>query len=166
MKIIKFITIIVFILCSLISCDHGVDPKNEDKILQGISGTIYFENWPQQNTLLDLRLIVFSIYPPGDIFTEVTQGRAVVHPALGSSNNLPYNVDSTDFTVELNTGTYEYIVIAQQFDTNVLEDWRAVGQYDTTSFDTIPTPIEIISNSIYSDMNIYVDFDSLPGQPF
>lgn len=160
------ILLILIVVNIISSCYHGIEPKDDTSVKQGISGTIFFKNWPDSSTLLDLRLIIFENYPPVDIFTEITNGRATVYPSLGSPENLPFFTDSTDFLVGLNTGVYEYIVVAQQFGTDILNDWRAVGQYDTTLFDSIPTSIEIVTESIYSNVNIFVDFDSLPGQPF
>ena len=61
---------------------------------------------------------------------------------------------------------YEYIVVAQQFGPAVFFDWRVVGQYDTTLTDTIPTSVEVFTDSVIKGINIYVDFDSLPGQRF
>ncbi len=160
---IKYLLVFVVIL---VACDHGIDPGDIEPPVQGISGTIYYSNWPDQSTLLDLRLIVFKNYPPVNIFHEVTHGNAIVHPQLGSPENLPYEADSTDFIVALAQGTYNYVVIAQQYGPEILEDWRAVGQYDTTLQDTIPTAIIIEKNSLLDGINIVVDFDSLPGQPF
>jgi len=47
---------VLYLIGILSTCDHGIGPKES---LQGFSGTIYFENWPPQNTLIDLRLVVF-----------------------------------------------------------------------------------------------------------
>ena len=159
-------SVFILILVILFACDHGIDPEDVEAPLQGVSGTIYYHNWPQQSTLLDLRLIVFKNYPPVNIFSEITQGNAVVHPPLGSPDNLPYFEDSTDFTVTLEEGYYGYVVVAQQYGPDILKDWRAVGQYDTTLHDTIPTAITIEKDSPLEGINVIVDFDSLPGQPF
>lgn len=161
------ILIISFFLITQ-SCDHGINPEKPDQIEQqfsGISGTIYYQNWPPQDSLLDLRLVVFKNYPPADIVSEVTTGEAIAYPEI-SLGALPFYVDSTDFELNLDPRIYAYVVVAQQYGPAIFFDWRVVGQYDTTSFDTLPTSIEIFSDSIVSNINIYVDFDSLPGQPF
>ncbi len=160
---IKYLLVFVVIL---VACDHGIDPGDIEPPAQGISGTIHYYNWPPQNTLFDLRLIVFNDYPPGDIWFQITQSKAFVYPPIGP-DNLPYFEDSTDFIMQLEVGTYEYVVIAQQVGPSyTIEDWRAVGQYDTTLLDTIPTAITIEKDSLLQEINIIVDFDSLPGQPF
>jgi hypothetical protein len=158
---------ILLILGFLFACDHGINPEEAKENVtksSGISGTIYYQNWPQDN-LLDLRLVVFKNYPPADIVGEVTSGEAIAYPDI-SMGSLPFYTDSTNYQVVLEPRLYEYIVVAHQFGPAIFFDWQVVGQYDTTLQDTIPTSIQIFSDSIISGINIYVDFDSLPGQPF
>lgn len=154
----------------MFACDHGIDPgEPEDNSTPtnptGIEGKIYYQNWPPLDSLYNLKLVVFKNYPPGDIVGEVTGGSAIAYPEV-LDENLPYNVDSTNYTLELSSGIYEYIAVAQQYGPYLFLDWRAVGQYDTTLQDSIPTAITVIDDSMLSKINIYVDFDSLPGQPF
>jgi hypothetical protein len=42
----------------------------------------------------------------------------------------------------------------------------AAGQYDTLLTDDLPTPITVQAGEILENINIRVDFDSLPPQPF
>ena len=149
-----------FLLVILYACDHGIAPKPTQT---GISGTIYYKNWPPLEQILMLKLVVFREYPPENIVEEVTSGRAIFYPE-DLTTSLPLDVDSTFFFVEMDTGNYEYIVVAQQYGT--LTQWLAVGQYDTTPSDPMPTGITVYQDEILSDINIYVDFDSLPIQPF
>lgn len=152
-------------LLSVICCDHGLKPVEEKPSqLSGISGKISYTNWPSSN-LYDLRLVVFERYPPEDIFEELENRRAYVYPAIGQ-DGLPFNVDTTSYVMELDTGYYEYVVVAQQYGSNVFEDWLAAGQYDTVFSDELPTPITVRSGEILEYINIHVDFDSLPPQPF
>jgi len=149
-----------------LACDHGLQPEaQEPSQISGISGTISYVNWPASDFLFDLRLIVFERYPPGDIFTELIEGRAQVYPAIGQ-DGLPFNIDTTRYVMELNAGDYEYVVVAQQFGPNVFEDWLAAGQYDTLLTDDLPTPVTVQVGEILENINIHVDFDSLPPQPF
>jgi len=168
MKILKSVSVIIFILCLLPSCDHGISPSKIEEIetkSTGISGTIFYQNWPPQDSLLDLRLVIFKNYPPANIVGEVTSGEAIAYPDI-SLGSLPFYEDSTEFEVNLDPRVYDYIVVAQQFGPAVFIDWRVVGHYDTTMIDTIPSSIEVFSDSVIREINIYVDFDSLPGQPF
>ncbi|MFC2088585.1 hypothetical protein ACFLSX_03210 [Calditrichota bacterium] len=165
--IFKYFLLIIFIL---VACDHGIDPGEPESTSTtanptGIRGKIFYQNWPPLDSLYNLKLVIFKNYPPGDIVGEVTGGNAIAYPEV-LDENLPYFQDSTGYTIELAAGTYEYIAVAQQYGPGLFFDWQAVGQYDTTLQDTIPTAITVIQDSMFSNINIHVDFDSLPGQPF
>jgi len=165
-----FLLILILILF-LQNCDHGLEPpkENDPALIHGaISGTITYQNWPPADSLKDLRLIVFKQYPPTNIFLAVTSGQAIVFPPIGTSEGLPINVDLFIYNMDIPAGTYEYVVVAQQFGDNVTSDWRAVGQYDTTGtgLDSIPTLINISSNQLLENINIKVDFNHIPYQPF
>ena len=156
----------LFIILFLTACNHGIAPTGmppEVKNSGGISGYIYYQNWPPVVEVKNLKLIVFLEFPPDDIFGEVQTGRAIVHPPE-FSESLPQFVDSSSYLLQLDPGTYEYVVIAQQY--AGLFDWRAVGQYDITPADSFPSPVNVISDSILPDIDIYVDFNNLPIQPF
>ena len=165
---IKFAFFVLLIFGIFISCDHGIEPdgspKTENKF-SGISGTIYYQNWPPADSLIDLRLVIFKKYPPADIVGEVTNGDAIAFPDI-TQGALPFYVDSMFYNIPLDVGVYEYVVIAQQFGPAIFFDWLVAGQYDTTLSDTIPTAVEVFADSIIKNVNIFVDFDSLPGQPF
>ncbi len=156
---------VILILISFFACDHGLAPPTGDQAnISGISGIITYENWPA-DSLYDLRLTIFKNYPPEDILTEVIYGRATVYPGL-SSPGLETYVNRTEFIVELSPGIYEYVAVAQQYGENVGTDWRAVGQYDTLTADDLPTVITVNADQLLENINIHVDFDNLPPQPF
>jgi hypothetical protein len=164
----KYFCLIIFCIFLLpyLSCDHGLEPsENNQSQKSGISGTISYFNWPPADSLYDLRLVVFEKYPPEDILSEVTEERAHVYPGFGKEH-LPYYVDTTTYVMELDPGYYEYVAIAQQYGSNLLTDWLAAGKYDTLFSDEVPTPIMVISGEFLEDINIHVDFDDLPPQPF
>lgn len=152
----------IFLLVILLACDHGIAPKPAQT---GISGTIYYKNWPPLEQILLLKLIIFEDFPPENIIDEVIGGRAIIYP-----ENLPtsllLDVDSSFFLIEMDTGTYDYVVVAQQYGPDLYNNWRAVGQYDTTPQDSIPTRLTVNQDEMLNNINIYVDFDSLPIQPF
>ncbi len=161
----NYLIFLAILFLSVFSCDHGLKPVEEKSSqMSGISGTISYANWPTEENLFDLRLVVFNRYPPENIFDELGAGRAFVYPAIGEES-LPFFVDTT-YIMELNPGYYEYVAIAQQYGPNIFEDWLAAGQYDTIFSDELPTPITVVSGKLLEDINIQVDFDSLPPQPF
>lgn len=155
------------ILLSLWACDHGLAPPGDSSPLKptGISGTIYYQNWPPEDSVKNLKVVVFKNYPPEDILSEVLNGNAKSYPE-DLTESLPYGVDTTEYQITLAPGTYAYTVVAHQYGDDIFNDWQAVGQYDLAPQDTLPTPITVMADSIIGGINIYVDFDSLPSQPF
>ncbi len=157
--------ILLIFLLLFISCDHGLKPSeagtpSEQYEEPGFGGTVYFKgNWP--DSIYDLRVVAFRKYPPQDIINEVLQGRAKFSQTLTTSK-----VDSTKYEVLADTGKWEYIVVALQYGSNIFSDWKAVGVYDTTPEDTIPTPLYIPYGKFLRGINITCDFDNPPPQPF
>jgi hypothetical protein len=165
-QIFRYIIVTLILGYIFPSCDHGLKPGNADNNSEGgISGYISYQNWPSADSLYDLRLVVFRHYPPNDILGEVISGNAIVYPDLNESN-LPFYKDTTYYSIQLEPGTYEYVVVAQQYGMNLTTDWLAAGQYDTLLTDPLPTKIHVESGNFLSDINIQVDFNHLPVQPF
>jgi len=159
-----FLTVIISII--YLTCDHGLKPSGvESDGESGISGFISYNNWPAADSLKDLRLVVFKFYPPENILSEVISGNAIVYPGLNESN-LPFYTDTTHFVLELDPGVYEYVVVAQKYGSNMNTDWQAVGQYDTVYTDPFPTVINVEPEKMLENINIHVDFNDLPEQPF
>ncbi len=158
------VSLILIVIIGLPACDHGIAPPTEVLPVSGkINGTISYRNWPDLSTIRNLKVVVFTKFPPGNILEEVINGKAVVYPPE-LNESLPQGVETTAYTMELPAGTYEYVVVAQQF--GGLYDWRAVGQYDTTPQDSLPTAIVVTGGSDIGNIDIPVDFDHLPIQPF
>jgi hypothetical protein len=153
----------LFVLIFLQSCNHGLKPTEVElpptAEKPGFGGIVFFKGtWP--DTIYDLRVVSFRNYPPQGILNEVLQGKAKY------SESLPRRVDSTKYEVQADTGKWEYIVVALQYGSNIFSDWKAIGVYDTTLSDTIPTPIYIPPGKFIKGINITCDFDNPPPQPF
>lgn len=155
--------------CSLlpVSCDQGLAPPAPGVLPAGrgaVTGVVRYRNWPPRDSLLDLRIVLFRNYPPGNIVSEVTQGRAAVHPPLGDTALVPYFVDSLRYTLTAPSGVYQYVVVAQQFGPNLFTDWRLVGQYDLDSNFAVPSPVTVPDADTVRSVDINVDF-ARPPQP-
>ena len=156
--------VMVVIYCMMTGCDKGIAPIEDSSATEiyGISGTIYFSNWPPVDSVIDLRLVAFVNYPPADIFSEVIQGRAKY------TDRLPYAVDSVNYTLIINPlppDTIRCIAVGQQYGANIEQDWRLVGIYYTPGDSVIPGRFYVPADSILSNINIAVDYKKLPHQP-
>ncbi|MBM2841901.1 MAG: hypothetical protein HW412_2429 [Bacteroidetes bacterium] len=150
-------------------CDKGLNPSvpRPAQIPMGqMSGLIRYQHWPPSDSLHDLRLVAFRVFPPTNIVNEVLLGRAIVYPSLGDTALVPFYVDSLRYLFSLPVGEYQYVVIAQQFGPTITTDWRAVGQYDLDSNFAIPSPVTILENDTALNININVDFRNPPPPPF
>jgi len=140
----------------------GISPETGglSPLPYGISGMIYFRNWPPTDSIRDLRLVAFKNYPSQSIVTEVLQGSARYTETLQ-----PYKADSIAYTLLLSPlppGKIAFIAVGQQFGPNVQADWRLVGEYvDTASQGAVFVP----ADSIISGINIRVDFNNISSLP-
>lgn len=173
-RFLRKINYLIYIISNLVislllswKCDKGIGPKEEyssnQSLPYGISGTVYFKNWPPESSLVDLRLVAFKNYPPGNILEEVMQRQAQYTETLE-----PFFVDSLNYTLVLTTlspGTIEYIVVAQQYGPNIQTDWRMVGVYFANGDTTYPGIVMVPSDTIVAGININVDFLHPPVLP-
>ncbi len=163
MKSAFFLWGVVFLIS--VNCDRGLAPSEPQAKKTSISGTVYFQNWPPPDSIFDLRLLLFLDYPLTDIKSEFLSGRVVIYPAPADSARLPFYVDSLNYRIVLNPGTYKYFTVAQQYGPIYLQDWQVVGNYDTSAVDTGPTPVVVAEGQQLENINILADFDSVLFRP-
>ena len=150
------------------SCDEGIAPViktggGENKSLYGFSGIVDFANWPPRDSIVDLRLVAFKNFPPGDIATEVLAGRAEYTDTLK-----PFGADSIPYTLYLRRiqpGVVRYIVVAQQYGPNIQTDWRMLAFYSQDADTPQPDSLNINADSVLTGINLHVDFNNIPTQP-
>ena len=146
-------------------CDQGLSPESAATHgpVYGISGTVYFANWPPSDSVLDLRVVSFKNFPSQDIIDEVLQGRAGYTETLQ-----PYGADSLRYTLLLSPippGAFAYTVVAQRFGPNIRADWKAVGEYYANGDTSGPGIIIVPADSILPGADIRVDFRKPPRGP-
>jgi hypothetical protein len=149
-----------------VRCNQGLEPVEPGTAVSAVAGTIRYRNWPPPDSLLDLRIVAFREFPPGNIVASVLSGQAAVYPPLGDTSLVPFYVDSVRYGFALDPGTYEYVTVVQQFGQNLFTDWRAVGQYDLDTNLEVPSPILVPAADTLRDVNISVDFSHPPPPPF
>ncbi len=152
---------IIFSLVFIIGCNQGLSP-DESVVGQGpsgIAGTLRFTNWPPPDSLFDLRVVVFKVFPPTDILSALLTGQAFAFPPIDSLP-LPFYVDSLIYQVELPPGTYEAVTVVYRYGPLILSDWALVGVYhrpDAPS-DTIPDKVKVFPGQLTPNIDIQVNF--------
>lgn len=166
-----YLILIIFATLGIISCDQGLSPEQETSQTTGVSGTVYFQNWPPPespppDSVYDIRLVLFPVFPADStIMDDIIAGRAILYPGLSDENRLPLNVDSLNYQIQLEAGIYEYFAVAHQYGSNVFSDWQVVGHYDTTGQDLLPTAIYVEEGHLLEGITIFADFDSVLFRP-
>lgn len=160
------LTILVF------GCDKGLSPPVPEKIDQGIAGVIYYKgNFP--DSLKEHRLIAAKMYRKyrsiNEILNLILTGSDSIQifPPIASPSLPLYKIDSLSYRFSLPPAIYKYIAIVQT--TGALMDstkWKIVGVY-TEQVDTFqPGTVEVKLGQYVEEVNINVDYNNLPPQPF
>jgi hypothetical protein len=153
------VRLVFFLLLALSACDHGLEPPPATK--PGFGGRIsYVGNWPPADSLVRLALVAFKDYPPTDIVDDVLSGRAVYDTALAR------NVDFQDYQFFTDPATFKYVVVAQQYGSNLFSDWRVIGVYSDNPSQGTPKSVVVSPETFVSGIDITVDFDHPPPQFF
>jgi len=152
------------LLCFLIGCDEGLAPPvtQQPPTAGSFSGVVTFTNWQAVDSLYDLRVVAFRMFPVSDVIDEVLEGRAVVYPPLGAGALTMRGEDSLFYSITLQPGIYPYVAVAHQFGPDLFADWRPVGQYDLDTNLTVPSTVEVVAGTNTANINIHVDFENPP----
>ncbi|MFC2130493.1 hypothetical protein ACFLSQ_03585 [Bacteroidota bacterium] len=166
-NIYNIFTVILFFVT--ISCQDGLAPKNTEDIQTKsyISGMIKYvggiNRFPDSSKVFGIYVVAFKEYPKDSsgIIAEILKGNAFL-----KFESQPYPVDSSEFSIEFSEPpvNIEYIVVAMQTDSSI-ESQMAIGVFTETGDNTKPTEILIEKGKTYY-IDITVDFDNLPPQPF
>lgn len=154
--------------CVHLSCEQGLEPEPlppENSSEYGIAGTVYFQNWPPQDSVRNLAIIAFKTVPRGNLINAVLDPQNAKYRL----NIAAYGVDSVEYELLLApvpSGMVRYIAVGQQYGPNILADWRVAGLYSSPS-DTSRSPdsVYVPQGQIIRGIDIFVDFDNPPPQP-
>ncbi len=155
----------------LSGCNRGLSPTQaSSSAITGFGGTVRFvSSWPHppQDSVYDLRVVAFRDYPPQNILLEVSSGNAIVYPPTSTTGGLPKFVDSLsyDFTLD-SASTFQYVVVAMRYGTNVFSDWKVVGAYGYSHGAGSPRSVVVQQGSFLNGIDIEVDFQNTPPTPF
>ena len=159
------------LIFSIISCQEGLSPKKTTLIINTsskLTGMIFYKggkkNFPDSTECFGINVAAFKKYPSDSsgLFEEFLKGNVYIN-----IEHIDYPADSSYFSFEFENLPleFEYIVAAMQTEQDNINAQKAIGVYTITGDITKPSSLLIDSAQTY-DIQIYVDFDNLPPQPF
>jgi len=159
--------VLTFIL-SVCGCDRdGLNPNDYQE--PGISGTITFDGQlPPLDSLKDLRIVAVPYYPVDTTFAELFDkivNKGIIPFSEGFSGKAVSN-GSLPYQMDVKPQTYHYVAVVQLYGANFLQDWRVVSVYGYTTADPKPKPVVVKEGAVTDNINFFVDFYSVPVQPF
>lgn len=169
----KNLFIVLFMVSfAIISCEHGLAPPPKEIIEQGITGTIYYKGtFP--DSLKEHRLFAAKMYRKFRSMNEImmlilsgSDSIQIYPPIIQPSLSLTKE-DSIKYRFVLEPVLYRYIAVAQT--TGAIFDsskWKIVGVYSLDSINWDPRPILVGNGSFVDSINITVDYNNPPPQPF
>ena len=150
---------LLILFCLFAGCDKGLEPPPP---APSITGTVTFVGAPPTDSVRILAVVLIEAAPPYKKQDLIT--------GFFTNTVLPYTLDprtlrdtTFKFTVVANK-RYNYLGVAQNYDTNLYNDWRLVG-FARLPNDSVRT-FQLAEGEAVTDVNIRVRFDSLPKQPF
>jgi hypothetical protein len=164
---------VLIILCLLLAaCDGGLAPPPPLEL--GFSGTVYFTpgSWPPTDSLFSLKIFASQVYPldSAKVVSGLfqTPNTIFLYPSL--SGSLPFFIDSLSYSFPLRSGTYKYIGVIQQTNSDLashgIRVFRVVGFYKDPTNLSQPGTVEVNESARMKEINIDVDFRNPPPQPF
>jgi hypothetical protein len=168
-KKVKYVFFIL-ILISMIACDKGIEPKDENE-QTGFGGTVTFiGEWPVEIKRMFIVVFKDPLLAATDFTINNLKFLSLEIP-LGVQT---YNFSSLDSSyIPQNPGpflpgSYAYVAVAYQTTENLSlarRDWFVGGIYYTNGNTSQPGTMVIIENVFLENVNILCDFDNPPPQP-
>jgi hypothetical protein len=168
-KKVKYVFFIL-ILISMIACDKGIEPKDENE-QTGFGGTVTFiGEWPVEIKRMFIVVFKDPLLAATDFTINNLKFLSLEIP-LGVQT---YNFSSLDSSyIPQNPGpflpgSYAYVAVAYQTTENLSlarRDWFVGGIYYTNGNTSRPGTMVIIENVFLENVNILCDFDNPPPQP-
>jgi hypothetical protein len=144
----------------MLSCDEGLEPPPPSP---SISGTIHFVgSKPPCDSVRILTVVLIEAKPPY-VPEDLING-------FLNNSILPFILAQCSFRDTTYKFTvvpgkrYNYLGVAQNYDTNLYNDWRVVG-FSHLANDSART-FELLPGETVTGVDIRVRFDSLTRQPF
>jgi|WetSurMetagenome_2_1015567.scaffolds.fasta_scaffold373383_1 hypothetical protein len=162
--------LVLFILCFLLAaCDGGLAPPPMAE--PGFSGTVYFtpDSWPK-DSLFSLWIFASQVYPLDSekVYNGLLGSKTTIFLYPSISQSLPLiEADSMLYSFPLQPGMYRYVGVIQHVSPDFsIRAFRVVGFYKDLVNPLQPGVVEVNDTSTVKGININVDFNNPPVQPF
>jgi len=163
----KLPSYIILFFITLLACyrGNGLSPNGSDTNISGIEGIITFTGeWP--DSTLEVRVAALKKYPAGItdpdslllfVLNAYTRGELVF------SDTIPRFIKTYDYTLNLQPGKYEWIVVVWFPD---IDDYllgvKELGAYYIDPEDTeSPTPVNVMPGVITKGIDITADLENV-----
>jgi len=142
------------------SCNAGLSPAAPDTMAT-LSGTVHFpKRWPAKDSVNIIVLVLVKPSPPFSDTSLIAGLNTTVLPFT-----LNYLSSDTAYQYIVPAGSYGYLGVAVNYDkNNILTAWHVVGfAHDSRDSATV---FNLVGGSVVRGVDVFVNFDSLPRQPF
>jgi len=164
------LTAALIIVMTLTRCDGGLAPPVADK--PGFGGTIRFvrSSWPPADSIFGLWMFTSQNVPSDSsaIFAGLFSDPPTIYlyPGLTASlSEVP--VDSVSYAIYPAAATYVYTGIIQQMTPAISAGGlRVVGLYQKPGPGFVPETLRVVASEFITGIDINVDFQNPPPQPF
>jgi len=168
--LIKQVAILALITISFLSCDKGIEPKNEEEPT-GFSGTVTFiGDWPAEVKRAFVVVFKDPLLASTDftitnlkfLSLEIPLGVPSYHFSSLDSSYIPTNPGP------FLPGRYSYVAVAYQITDQLSlarKDWYVAGIYYAFGNTSEPATMVVTENIFLTDINITCDFNNPPPQP-
>lgn len=160
----------VLILFSLIACDKGIEPKDENE-QTGFGGTVTFiGEWPVEIKRMFIVVFKDPLLAATDFTINNLKFLSLEIP-LGAQTHNFSSLDSSYIPQNPGPflpGSYAYVAVAYQTTENLSlarRDWFVGGIYYKYGNTSEPGTMVITENVFLENVNILCDFDNPPPQP-
>jgi hypothetical protein len=152
--------LIIFISFISLACDQGLEPPPP---APSIAGRIRYAGiTPPCDSIRILAVVLVETAPPY-VPTDLING--FLNNTILTYVLEPCTFRDTTYQITVIPGKrYNYLGVAQNYDTNLYNDWRVVG-FSHLANDSARS-FELSAGEALTGVDIHVRFDSLPRQPF
>jgi len=153
----------------LTACDNGLAPPAP--VEPGFSGTVYFTpgSWPK-DSLFSLWIFASQVYPLDSekVYNGLLGSKTTIFLYPSINQSLPLKeADSMLYSFPLQSGMYRYVGVIQHVSPDFgIRAFRVVGFYKDTINPLQPGIVEANDTLQVKGINIDVDFQNPPPQPF